>query len=99
MNKNWDKYLDPPDEPEAEFCETCGKEKPILDDFGGQKYKECVNPFCPIKHEGTALEMAERIVELEETIEELNIKIRRWMSALHDCDPQHIATIWSSLKK
>ena len=26
MKENWDKYLDPPDEPEAILCESCGIE-------------------------------------------------------------------------
>ena len=76
MNNNWDKYLDPPDGPEADICEACGHEKEILDNFGGQRYAECVNRYCPDKHEGIAKEMAETIVDLTETIEYLNAKIR-----------------------
>ena len=74
--KNHDRYYDPPDEPEAPICESCGYEMPILDDFGGQKYTECVNPFCPDKHTGIAKEMAERIVELEEENGLLRNKVR-----------------------
>jgi hypothetical protein len=75
--KNLDKYLDPSDEPEVPLCESCGHEMPILDDFGGQKYVECVNLFCPDKHTGIAREMAELIVDQAETIDELKTKIRR----------------------
>lgn len=65
--KNLDKYLDPPDEPEAEYCESCGKEMEILDEFGeGGKYTKCINPLCPDKFSGSAKALAERIVELED---------------------------------
>lgn len=74
--RNLDKYLDPPDEPEADLCESCGHEKEILDNFGGQRYTKCVNPYCPDKHEGIAKEMAETIVELVDTIDCLRAKIK-----------------------
>lgn len=65
MNDNWDKYLDPPDQPERIDCPYCGEEMEILEDFGGQKYTKCTNHFCPDKHDGVANEMAEKILELE----------------------------------
>ena len=65
--RNLDKYLDPPDEPEAQYCESCGKEMEIMDEFGeGGKYVKCVNPLCPDKFTGGAKALAEKIVELEE---------------------------------
>lgn len=70
-----DKYLNPPDEPEAQFCKSCGEEMPILDNFGGQRYSECVNLFCPNKHEGIAREMAELIVELRDEVNTLRHKV------------------------
>ena len=77
--KNLDKYLDPPDEPEAEYCESCGEElewenSSILPLKGGLK---CTNPFCPDKHVGIMKEMAELIVDQAETIDKLKTKIRR----------------------
>jgi len=75
--KNLDKYLDPPDEPEAEYCESCGEEMEILDNFDGQRYTKCVNQYCPDKHVGIMKEMAELIVDQAETIDELKTKIRR----------------------
>lgn len=77
MNSNWDKYLDPPDFPETPICEVCGQDMPILDDFGGQKYVECVNSYCPDKHTGFAHVMALHIVDQAETIDRLKTKIRR----------------------
>ena len=74
--RSLDKYLDPPDKPEAVLCESCGHEKEILDNFGGQRYTKCVNPYCPDKHEGIAKEMAETIVELVDTIDYLKAKIK-----------------------
>ena len=55
MNDNWDKYLDPPDEPEAVFCDECGEEMEY-NKWGDwmRHYMECRNPFCPGKHDGIA---------------------------------------------
>lgn len=79
MNSSYDRWLTtPPDdnEPEIPICESCGHEKEILDNFGGQRYTKCVNPYCPDKHEGIAKEMAETIVELVDTIDCLRAKIK-----------------------
>lgn len=65
MNLRNDRYLDPPDEPEAELCQSCGVELewrittliPLRGDLA------CLNPFCPDKHSGVAKEMAELIVD------------------------------------
>lgn len=78
MNNNWDKYLDPPDEPEAEVCEACGHELEwenysILSLKGGLR---CTNRYCPDKHEGITEEMAEILVEMEYTIRRLEMKVK-----------------------
>ena len=72
--KNLDKYLDPPDEPEAELCEACGHE--MVEFVHGDGYY-CKNKFCPDKHVGIMKEMAELIVDQAETIDNLKAKIRR----------------------
>jgi len=62
-------YENPPDEPEAEYCEECGKELEVLDDFGeGGKYTKCINPYCPAKFDvnTTSRYMSQLIVELED---------------------------------
>ena len=72
---NNERYLDPPDEPEAELCEDCGQEmvenpanyKASMPDF------RCVNPYCPAKFEdlvgnGAVLGMAQKLVEVTETL-------------------------------
>ncbi len=72
MNLRNDRYLDPPDEPEAELCQSCGVELewkittliPLKGD------PACLNPLCPDKHTGITKEMAELIVELREEVEE-----------------------------
>lgn len=73
--KKHDHYLDPPDEPEAKICWSCGHEmeftfRGFLDEV------KCVNPFCPDKHTGIAKEMAERIVELTEELEEYKLRVK-----------------------
>jgi hypothetical protein len=79
MKSNWDKYLDPPDEPEIPICESCGKDmeefwaNPLTDDVD----YSCTNPFCPDKHTGIAKEMAEKIADLEEIVADLRLKLSR----------------------
>ncbi len=74
MNLRNDRYLDPPDEPEAELCQSCGAEMEGLY-FGDTQEFDCLNPFCPDKHSGVAKEMAELIVELGEDVATLRVKI------------------------
>lgn len=69
-----EKYLDTPEESEAQFCEDCGKEMEILDEFGGQKYTKCVNPCCPAKFDGDAKELAEELCWSEEIRERLEAR-------------------------
>jgi hypothetical protein len=61
----------PPDEPEAKFCESCGEE---LDEescsFLGNYWK-CPNPFCPTQFQAhnnpqVVMEMAVKLVEVLE---------------------------------
>jgi hypothetical protein len=74
MKSNWDKYLDPPDEPEAVLCESCGQEMEGLY-FGDEREFSCINPHCPNKHTGVAKEMAEMIVELTDEVNTLRHKL------------------------
>ena len=55
----------PKDEPERIDCESCGEEKEERQDYGGDSYFSCPNPYCPDKHEGIVKNMAIRILELE----------------------------------
>lgn len=78
--KNHDRYYDPPDEPEVPLCESCGHEMNLAHTF---TYKDsvhfdatCVNPLCPNKHTGIAKEMAEKIVELTEELDEYKLRVR-----------------------
>lgn len=75
MKSNWDKYLDPPDEPEAQYCDGCGEEKEIIDNFGGQRYTKCVNPYCPYKHNGVAKLIANELADSRATIGDLKREI------------------------
>lgn len=69
----------PPDIPEAVFCDECGDELEILDDFGGERYTECVNEFCPTKFDYRSIsqQMAIILIEQEQDIEKLQVKIRQ----------------------
>lgn len=73
--KGLDKYLDPPDEPEIPLCEACGHEMAEEDKWDAGFY--CNNPLCPDLFSGLMKEMAEKIVEQEVTIDELQSTIRR----------------------
>jgi len=77
--KNWDRYLDPPDELEKVLCEFCGKEVEYHELIykGGisDKWTTCTNPFCPSKHDGISKEMAIRILELEYDFMKLKRKV------------------------
>lgn len=75
FGKSHSQYLDPPEEPEAVFCEDCGKEMEQIDSFGGLRDMKCVNPYCPAKHEGVAKEMAEMLIGAEETVKSLALQL------------------------
>jgi len=69
-----DQYLNPPDEPEAVFCEDCGEEMEAQ--HSGMK---CGNEFCPSNFdEGTVeREMAELLINAQEEVKRLVKKVRR----------------------
>ena len=71
------RYLDPPDEPEAVFCEDCGEEMEVKEDLDGTHYTKCNNRYCPAKHEGVAREMAELLIGANETVKSLARRIKR----------------------
>lgn len=81
--KNHDQYLDPPDGPEVPICESCGHYMEQNPRMGcGSRWLEdisygCKNSFCPDKHNGIAKEMAERVVELTEKLEDYKTKLNR----------------------
>ena len=71
----------PPDEPEAQFCEDCGEDMEYH--FGNKKtwddpYFTCNNIYCPGKFwkETRAYDMAVKIVELKDDLERAK---RRWI--------------------
>jgi hypothetical protein len=72
MNNNWDKYLDPPDDPPC--CEDgCGEtlEQDRFDNWS------CPNPYCPKKFTGVEHDMAVLLMEANETIKSLTEDVRR----------------------
>ena len=64
-----DSYLNPPDEPEAVFCEECGEE---MTDGETCKYQ-----FCPSKFEGDAKEMAYMLIGATEEVKSLAQRLSR----------------------
>lgn len=85
--KNFDSYYDPPEEPEAEYCEECGQEKTILENFGGRDYYECNNDFCPAKFTGDAKEMAQKLVDTIDTVSRLEGRVKRLKMILDVVSP------------
>lgn len=73
---NNERYLDPPDEPEADYCEDCGQEMEYESPMTANQIEFiCTNPFCPAKFEkykgGTisvVLDMAQKLVEVSEDL-------------------------------
>lgn len=80
MNDNFarahNQYLEPPDEPEAKFCEDCGTEMDF-ENNGQWADIVCKNLYCPSKHEGVAKEMAELLIGAQEEVKSLARKIKR----------------------
>ncbi len=74
-----DQYLTPPEEPEAVFCEDCGKEMEVKNSSWKTErtIMICNNQFCPAKFEGVAREMADQLVWATDEIKSLAAKIRR----------------------
>lgn len=74
---NPDNYYDPPDDEEMEYCEFCGQEVEILDDFDGAEYTRCVNQFCPEKFEkykggniAVVWDISNHLAEVEEALKD-----------------------------
>lgn len=73
----------PEDEPEQEYCESCGQEmefhNPSLID--PDPYFECNNQFCPEKFDkkdGLLVhEMSERLAEVEQELADLKVKYQQ----------------------
>lgn len=77
--KNFDRYYDPPDDPEVPICEFCGLDM----DFDADDEPVCNNPICPEKFNiqsvsgKIAKEMAERIVSMREDIDQMHARLRQ----------------------
>lgn len=76
---NWDRYLDPPDEPEAVFCDDCGNEMEIFHDWDGAVEFRCRNRYCPSRFNDGSVEkeMAILILDQLDTIRRMKERIRR----------------------
>jgi len=59
----------PPDEPEARYCDDCGEE--VDSDCS------CNNVFCPSRFSGVPKEMAVEIVELKEKVSRLELQLKQ----------------------
>lgn len=65
-------YYDPPDEPEAEYCEECGEE--LMDGDSS-----CTNRYCPSKFDNDITrELAMEIVDLRTSLNEMKRKAESW---------------------
>ena len=78
-DRNIEDTRQPPDEPEAQFCEDCGEE--MEEDKWGdwmKHYMKCTNVMCPSKFNAgeVALGMAVLIVEQKESIESLQSTLK-----------------------
>jgi hypothetical protein len=61
FSRTHDRWLEPPDEPEAVFCDDCGDE--MEEGYLTGELLPCGNAFCPSKFDGTEKEMAQALVE------------------------------------
>lgn len=85
---NYDKYLDPPDEEEAQFCEDCGQELEVKARYYTiPNTLHCVNPFCPSKFHGTAKEMACELADAQASIGDLKRKVAHLNRVISILDP------------
>lgn len=96
--KNFDRYYDPPDEPEVPICEDCGQN--MKEVFMGEW--KCENPYCPSKFVSGSIEqdMAEKICDLLETSENRKIKINVLQNLMNHAQFEHKQKIerWNSSK-
>ena len=77
---NNETYLEPPEEIETEFCNECGMEmtyhcSPDIKRLK-ERWFECDNIFCPSLFEGTAKEMAEKLVEVLDTLSRVEKRVK-----------------------
>ena len=82
MTNDWnlEDTRQPPEYPEAIFCDDCGEETEVIQDYwGGAESFVCKNPMCPIQFNVLSIEweMAVLIVELKEENHKLKIKANR----------------------
>jgi hypothetical protein len=71
------RWLDPPEEPEAVLCDDCGEEMEVKQDWKGNPYAKCKYQWCPGKFDGDAQELASMLIEANETIKHLREQVRR----------------------
>lgn len=103
---NNERYLEPPDEPEAEICEDCGQEMTEIPGNyrAGMPYFKCVNQFCPAKFadllgNGVVLEMSQKLVEVSDDLatsqSALDVvrKHRAWLQEKLDKKEDEIASL------
>ena len=80
-----DRYLEdkrePPEEPEAKFCDSCDEEMQAGNWYEGRGMKlenlHCVNCFCPAKFDGQAYAMAIALLECKDDIRRMKHRIKQ----------------------
>ena len=65
--KNFDRYYDPPEEPEAYICEACGEESD--EDY-------CKNKQCPDLFTGDARKLAEDLADARDEVRRLRLRVK-----------------------
>ena len=68
----------PPDEPEAQFCEDCGEEMEEVHDWDGVSSHRCTNVMCPSKFNAgeVAFDMAEYLAEVEQDLRDTKAALK-----------------------
>lgn len=87
MKSNWDKYLDPPEEPEEEYCESCGEPMEVMGELFEKVYTKCSNLYCPSKHTGLALNMAIELADTKASLDEMKKKVNHLVRLIKIYDP------------
>jgi hypothetical protein len=82
INNGYDRHLDPPDdEIEGQDCEFCNESMEYRDYGDGDCGFVCKNQFCPekfdIKCGTTVIGMANRLVEVEQELLDLKLKLKQ----------------------
>ena len=90
MNSNWDKYLDPPDTPEEEYCESCGVplEYMLATLIPLKGELRCTNKCCPEKHTGVAKEIAVELADTRASLEDMKRKNIHLIRLIKIYDPE-----------